>query len=664
MLLPYIESIDWESIKIASSSDADLAYSIEQQLLGDCDYLNRINDKFGLAPMEAELQVLRQWGKRPDMKRGPFNKYWHEHLAHLMKLLFPGTFVHPWLLDECWAVEMTISQERDVVNLIGSKSSGKSAMIARLSLALVAIHPTKTGFYIAAPYKNAAGYTVWGEVRSCFAQMLNAHPSLFPNAEYQASDQRCDFGVGFYRSAGFVELVGIDRVGKLQGIKSEDPNEGFLGVGVDEIGVFPSNDFMDILDNANGNANFLCVTGCNFRSIEGMEGKLCKPDGREYASLSMEKDHFWPSDYNSFTLRLDGHYQPNILAQRVLWIKLLQERKRKAMESTHGARGPKYLEQVRSFPNNSTADSYMTTRDKVQMHGGFDPVLPEGSARKVAFCDPGLGGDPCRFGICEFGPARVQNIEGEWRTMEMFRPVMSFQSIPLNVNQRLDQTWIDRLRKVSVNPSQAIEQIGEKVSLEYQIAVRCAELLMEGGVAKADFGYDGSMRASVVHAMIVIMGNTIHSVDFGGQASERSSILTQGKTAREIYYNVVTEMYFNLVTVIESGAMRGLEMVPAAVAQLCRRRWQERDRRRQVQPKTSRKGSSMVGYKEENQGRSPDDSDVLAGCVEIAIRKGFRPPLMKSVVDPKGIRNPLISSRMMEVIESKLGNYGAAKLKK
>lgn len=625
----------------ASCDDDELAYSIQQQLLGDCDYLKILEEKFGLTKIEGELQILRQWPGKPNLKRGKFNKYWHEHLAHFIHLLFPGTFVHPWLMDECWGLEYVIHNRLDIQNLIGSKSSGKSAFMARISLALVAIQPTKTCFYAAAPFKNAAGYTIWGEIRSCFKAMTEAHPWMFPNAAYKTSEQRCDFDTTvFYKSAGFVELVGIENVGKLQGIKAEDPDGGgFLGILADEIGVFPHSDFMGILDNASANDNFLCVTGCNFKSIEKMEGRLCKPTGREYASLSLENDHYWESDYSSFTIRLDGHYQPNILSKRVLWIKLLQERKRLGMERTHGLKGPKYMEQIRSFPNNSMADFFVITRDKIQAHGGFDPVMPDGPATRVAFCDPGFGGDPCKIGIFEYGPARVTDLEGTFRTVQMFRPVAAIETIQLDMELKVDATWISRLRNVAVKPEDVLANITENVTLEHQIALRCGELLSQYGVSRENFGYDGSMRASIVHAMVVMLGPRVHSVDFGGAASDRTNIIMQGKTGKEAYLNAVSEMYFNFAGIIESGAFRGGDMVPAAISQLCRRRWQDREKKKQVQPKSNpKKGASMTGYKEENQGRSPDDSDCLVGAAEIALRKGFSPPLLQRATKSGGLR--------------------------
>ena len=61
-----------------------------------------------------------------------------------------------------------------------------------------------------------------------------------------------------------------------------------------------------ICANIGSNEKLLVVTGCNYKDIEGMEGILCKPRGREYSDLDIEEDHHWDSDFQSLTLRLDG----------------------------------------------------------------------------------------------------------------------------------------------------------------------------------------------------------------------------------------------------------------------------------------------------------------------------------------------------------------------
>lgn len=669
-LLPYIRSIDWPFIKDVASRDVDLARRvIEKQVLGDMSYMDRLKAANPhKTELELQLAVLRNWKGRPDLKPDKWGKHWHQHFAYFLTLLIPGTFIHPWFLDECWALEYCIANGRDILNLIGSKSSGKSAFIARSFIGLVSIEPDWTCFYIAAPYKTAAESTVWGELRGCFEAMIEAHPKLFPKAAYKLSEDRCDWGRPFKKSAGFIELVSVDKVGKLQGIKAEDKQQvrGFIGIGVDEIGVFPSDKFIDILDNVNANANFLGETGCNFRDMGGMEGRLCHPEGQEYTDLSADEDHYWKSDYNTFTIRLDGHFQPNILAQQVIYGPLLREHKRAVTERKHGLRGPKYLEQIRSFPNSSMSDYYTTTRDKILAAGSFDQILPSGGTTSVAFIDPGFGGDPAQMIVLEWGACQVMSLSGHMVAAQVIRPRVSMITVQIDTALVCDHAWVSRLQRVTAGKMRDITvNIGQLVTAEQQLAVQCGEILARLAIPRSHFGFDGSMRASIVKEMIVVLGSGVVAIDFGGTATDRVTALSQDRQAKELYSNFVTEMYFNAAEVIHAGAFRGAEMVPEALRQMCRRRWFETNKKKQIQPKQTRPGNPVKGYKNENAGQSPNDADALVGGIEMALRKGFTPPLLRKVESVTGATwNPhqAILAASLRSPASPVASRGSARL--
>ena len=163
-----------------------------------------------------------------------------------------------------------------------------------------------------------------------------------------------------------IELITLDKVGKLHGTKSLDQDIGWLILICDEIAEFPSSALLDALDNITGNRNLICLTGCNFKNIEGLEGDLCRPEGREYADLDIDLDQDWASNYKSWTWRFDGHLSPNVKAGKLVSKHLLTEDVRQDMEDIHGLRGPKYLEQVRSFPNSSMSDYFVMTKDKLR----------------------------------------------------------------------------------------------------------------------------------------------------------------------------------------------------------------------------------------------------------------------------------------------------------
>jgi hypothetical protein len=598
--------------------------------MSDPPYLLAILAKGGATPFAIERGILRQW--KPEWSRARGGPFWHEeeiihmrpvppqkvsgwtqHFIRYLRLLLPKMQVNPWLVEMIQAVEQTYFVEgRKIANFIGSKNSGKTTFFSIMAHVIVSIWPEYSRCYISGPYKSAADATIWGRVSTHFSQIQSSEHHTMVGLKGVPSKGRYVYD-DTSEESGYVELVTLDKVGKLQGAKSMDTERGMLLLICDEISTFPSRALLDALGNLTGNANFLCMTGCNFRDTEGLEGDLCRPEGREFSELSPEMDFSWKSAHKSMTYRFDGHRCPNVVHNKVIYPYLLREDVRKDMEDIHGLTGPKYLEQIRSAPISTMSDFYVTNRERIKASGAHEPVVWEGEDRRVAFCDPGFGGDPCKIGVFRFGPARIEKTDGTFSTMNAFAPVEPIQTIKLAKDLVADEPWLARLRNVT--QGQMFLRPGSPVTLENQIVVQAAEYCRKHHVPFSMLGFDGSMRAAIVHEFVAVMGPQVVSMDFGGMPTERSNYLVAGKRACDEYANFVTELWFNAGGVLQSGQFRNADMVPAAIAQLCRRSWKHMGAKKQIQPKGD--------FKESNQGRSPDDADVLAGALEMALRSGF-----------------------------------------
>lgn len=569
----------------------------------------------GLTHLGAERSILRAWKAEYSQKgQGPYGRTFTEHMRDYIRLTCPKTDLHEFTIQIIESFELTaFIKKKQILNVIGSKNSGKTDTFATLAMTILSIWPEYTTIYVAAPYRNSADSTIWGRIRTRMKQMKRMNPELWKDVVYIPSKDRIVFEN--HEESGFCEVRTLDKIGKLQGTKSYDDQKGWLLLFCDEIALFPSRALLDLLDNLTGNENFFCFDGCNFKDTEGLEGDLCRPQGRDYSELSLEEDHEWDSDYESYTLRLDGHRSPNILAGEIIYSYLLKEHQRQAAENTHGLLGPKYMEQIRSFPNSSVSDFYVTTKDKVRSGGGWDEfVFDKGNAVRVAACDPGFGGDPCKIGAFEYSNARIQDSEGEFHTVPIFMPLAPIHTIKVEVQKIADQEWLDRLHKQSEGKMFLRE--GQEITIENQIAVQCGEFLDQWGIPKSHFGFDGSMRAGIVQEMIAVLKGEIKAIDFGGNATDRIGDLTGQKEAKELYDNFVTEMYFNFAKLVQAGQFRGAEFIPAAIHQICNRKWKSsKGNKKQVEPKAD--------YKKGNKGKSPDDADVLVLALEMALRIGF-----------------------------------------
>ena len=571
-------------------------------------------------PFDIQRNIIRNWSIPYDEK-SKYGEYWYQHVVRLMKMLMPKTVITPWIMDEAWALQLALANERDIVNYIGSKSSGKSAFMARIAVTLVAADPDNTICYAAAPYKNAADYTIWGEVENCFKEAVERLGEVYPGARFISSTNKAIFS-DKEAKAGRIELVGLDRVARLQGAKSQNATKGFLILLADEVAVFQSQAFIEIIANITANLNFIGMTGCNFKDAMGMEGLICQPQGAEYTDLNVDVHQVWFSDYNSVTMRLDGHLCPNVTENRVIYPFLLTEQKRQVMEDIHGKQGPKYLEQVRSFPNMATSENYILTQEQLRSGGAMDTFWDKtGQWQRVAFCDPGWGGDPCKLGAFEFGPARVQTHDGTMQDTTLFRPIGPIEQVKVEVNKIADAEYLSRLDHYSDSPVMLRE--GREITMDNQIALQCAEFLAKHNIPRTNFGFDASCRGSITQEMITVVGREVSVYDFGGKAT---GLVVDGTGALAIdrYRNLRTEMYFLVQLVVLAGQMRGADLVMDALAQICRHRYNNLGAKVAVEPKDE--------YKKCNQGKSPDAADVLVGALHVARKRGLPLSFSRSIL--------------------------------
>jgi hypothetical protein len=202
-------------------------------------------------------------------------------------------------------------------------------------------------------------------------------------------------------------------------------------------------------------------------------------------------------------------------------------------------------------------------------------------------------------------------------------PIAPITTMNLEIGKKADRQWLDRLNAQA--GSSMNTPLDAPVTLEDQMAVMSGEYLKLHGVSRSNFGFDGSMRASVVQSIISILGTQVHAIDSSGTASDRVGDLTGHKKASELYKNQVSEYWFNMAMVIQRGQFRGANMINAAINQLCRRKWNTVGTKKQIETKKD--------YKDANQGKSPNDADVLCGALEMAIRKGFAQMMRGRPVD-------------------------------
>jgi len=493
-------------------------------------------------------------------------------------------------------------------------NSSKTNTMASIAIALLSLDPEMTVVFAATPFKNAAESTLWGRLGRRFQEMdKSIIESMWPNAK--CVGERIVLAPGTFHS-GYIELKVLDKVSSLQGAKAPDESgkRGFMLILCDEVALFKNTAFKETLDNLLGKQRLMILDGCNFRDTDGIEGDLCRPQGREYDALDLEEDQYWDSAYNSFTLRLDGHRSPNIRLGYTKYPYLLTERARKIAEDQHGLQGPKYLEQIRSFPSMSQGAMTVITRADLTAWGVYDDsvVWNERERPRVAFVDPAWGGDNAVFQAFEFGTAHVFTNDGKQVPMQIFTPVSHPETIKLKNNMVVDETWMARFQSAMRNRPY-YRPIGNIVTLDQQIVVAVFELCLKHNVPIKNLGFDASLRGSIVQEFDAIIGNEVTAIDPLGVATERLAT-TRGEKASDLYCSFATEVWFAFGETARAGQVRGGVMLTTAVSQMCRRTYKMQGDKRRIENKDDFK---------KRMGSSPDHADVLCGGLEMARRRGF-----------------------------------------
>jgi hypothetical protein len=231
----------------------------------------------------------------------------------------------------------------------------------------------------------------------------------------------------------------------------------------------------------------------------------------------------------------------------------------------------------------------VVTRQMCKLFKAQEPVAWKGSAlTKIAALDAAYGGDRCVLGHADVG----QDIDGK-TIIHPYPPVM----VPISVN-------------------------AEKIA-EDQISDFVMNYCENNSIPPENFFHDSTGRGMLGTSLARIWSAKCNPVEFGGKPTNRVVSLDmwildpETKRRRlmlcsEHYDRFVTELWFTVRYVIESGQMRNLPT--EAMDELCSREYDLKNNKRVVETKAEMKVRI---------GKSPDQGDWISIICEGARRRGF-----------------------------------------
>ena len=524
------------------------------------------------------------------------------HRRRAMEMLWPNRVWHEWREQRVQSVQECLETKTKELMWIGSSNSNKSADMADIALTMWWSKPELTSIYVTSPYESATELGLWAYIIEQFESAQALHPKLPGKIRFS------DSSIILYdrNPRSFIRVATVDQIGKLVGKKSRDFNEGNLIVLADELPAFSQmagRNFLKTMPNLWSVPNMLLIGAGNFAETTDALGIACDPNEDDipngYEGFNADVHFRWRTKRRGLVLRFDGLQSPNVKAGKDIYpfVTTLDYIEQLAGQPG-GLQSPDAMRFVRSAPITSLNEFTITNAERIRAGGAYDPMEWRGGERmRVAFTDPGFGGDPCVLQKIEFGWQALPS--GEKR--EVLSLLGPPHIIPIVIGK--------------------LDAEGKVIPVEDQVVDGSREHCREWNIPPNHFGYDGSMRANIGAKFASRWSAQTIPLDTQGPATDRKVSAGNPKPWKEQVDRFISELWFAIAGIIDSYQLKNLQLSPKAAAQLSSRKWN-------WQGKRKKSICTKQEYKEDmrragKNPESPGEADALVGAVEIARRLGF-----------------------------------------
>jgi hypothetical protein len=320
------------------------------------------------------------------------------------------------------------------------------------------------------------------------------------------------------------------------------------------------------------------------------------PDG--WKSVDKDVDLSWPTE-RSYCLYFNGAKSPNNGVDGPPPFPLLMhEGIREDMEKDSGGiDSPNYWKQYFGFPPGADISDKLLTINLLQTNGAFmKPNWRDAEKKVLGGLDLGFraDGDPC---VLQFGDLGMCAPLREDDEMPKFRKLLVMER--------------DGIRLV---PSQK-----SKDAFEAQIAKRVIEECRSRGChdIALDVTGDGGILLQHIERESREQGYPLNvlPVSFSGTAEDRIVIPGEKRTAKEMFQNMVAQLWGTFRLSVLNKAILGMDPHSQCTKQLCARKMGTDDKKRlTVEPKKEMK---------KRLRRSPDNADAGALLNHLALKHGL-----------------------------------------
>lgn len=511
------------------------------------------------------------------------------HMKALIGYLWPDMDQHRWfdLIVKEWC-------QNRLTTLMGSKNSGKTRTMSAIGLADYYCFPYSTLSLFTSTSEKGLELRIWGDVKSLHLQAKNRYDWLPGNpidslhaitSDNLKEDQIRDMRRGLI-------CLGGDKIGEIVGIKQQRRRlfaDEFQHMG-------PA--FIEALANLNDGDFKGAFSGNPLGDGDPLD-KLAEPKEGWGSISEPDKTTVWNTrDIGGRCINLIGTDSPNFDQSQDPEPKypyMINQKSIDRVVARFSMNSFQYFSQCKGIRMAGMDAMKVITRDMCMEFHALEQVFWQNETRTSIYAIDAaygnIGGDRCVGGSIEFG----QDVTGK-RILSVNRPVI----IPVKPHKMAGR------------------------SPEDQIALFVRDECERDRIIPAHVFYDATGRGSLGTSFARLWSADVNPVEFGGAPSERPitselTILdhTTGQwrlmKAYEHFSKFVTELYFVVRYIVESGQMRNLP--EEVMAEGCRRIWRMvRGDKIEIETKAEMK---------ERTGESPDLFDWLVTACEGARRLGF-----------------------------------------
>jgi len=567
-------------------------------------------EKYGLfwpstvSELSMEMDCYSHGGRWRKQNGGMAGNGLEYHFKRAISLAWPMIKWHRWA-----DLQVALYIEYRIIGQMGPASTGKTFIPSACVLMDYYCHPSCTTVLVSSTTRESLEMRILGEIKKLHRLAKTNYGwlpgNLIEGRQRIVTDDRSVSAEGRDFRNGIVG-VACKKGQSFQGIEEYVgiKNKRLRMIG-DEMQFLPRQ-FVDAISNLNKNTDFKGVYSGNPKDITDALGVICEPaahlGGWDGGIDQNGGTKTWETRFpHGVCLQLVGTDSPNLDGK--LGIPLITQQQIDEDISFYGQDSLQFsMMDLGRMPRGQASKRVITRQMCFKFHALEDPVWKNTTRVKIAALDAayrGTGGDRCVLGFFEFGIEALASGTAEATLTNIIN-----QSLPA-----LSENHIFALLETELVPI----KLEDPNTPEDQIALYVKDACEERGVEPANFFFDSTGRGSLMNSFGRLWSPTVNGVEFGGSASKDRKVSADiDVVCYDYYYNMVSELWFNVSYAIQYGQFRG--MTEEVMMEGAMREWGHQNRKIQVEPKDKMKVKS---------GRSPDLFDMVVVGMEGARRRGF-----------------------------------------